>query len=167
MKKVLLFFAVSLSLSIQAQSYTEKWNDLYNRYEYFNNQGRMIGYKYYDDLYRVWKYKDLSDSPNSSYIDPINTKLVNRALASKDTRYSVNVQKIQNAITTIFESNKSTSDHGLRTAIDNRYQNEIVKVINSKNYDYSSSSITNQVLNYIYKTANRINEEEVKRFMQD
>lgn len=135
---------------INAQSYTEKYNDLYNRYEYFNNQGRMIGYKYYDNLYKVWKYKDISESSQNSYTSPVNSSLINQALATKQARFDENVKRVQNAIDDINSQiiEMDVSD-AIRNEMNIKFKNRI-KLINSKNIDYSNNTTVKQVIEYLY-----------------
>lgn len=152
-----------LSSTLYSQSYTEKYNDLYNRYEYFDLSNRMIGFKYYDSLYKVWKYKDLTRSENSSYINPINVSLVEKVLSAKQARYDYNVQRIQSSITDISSKIHTLSvDSNIVNSI-NKSFNEILNSINKKKYDYSSNSITNQLVNYLYSQINIIIKEEVER----
>ena len=51
MKKI-LFIAALMLLSgvVSAQSYTQKWNSLYERTEYYDSYGRMVGYSKYNKL---------------------------------------------------------------------------------------------------------------------
>jgi len=60
MKKIilLLFAVISIAIGALAQSYTQKWNDLYKRTEFFDSYGRMIGYAKYNDLYNRMEYYD-------------------------------------------------------------------------------------------------------------
>ena len=55
MKKVFLFMLLSICCSVvsNAQSYTQKWNDLYDRTEFYDSYGRMVGYAKYNKLYEI------------------------------------------------------------------------------------------------------------------
>lgn len=167
MKKIfliLLIFAFNFSY---AQSYTEKYNDLYNRYEYFDNQGKMIGYKYYDNLYKVWKYQELSKSTQDSYISPINTSLVNKALASKQIRLDENVKKTQSSIDDIISSiSQMEISQSAKDAILFKFR-KTVKSIEYKNYDYSDNNLTRQVINYLYSEANAIIKAETSKVVTE
>lgn len=167
MKKI---FPVVLILAFNfsyAQSYTEKYNDLYNRYEYFNNQGKLIGYKYYDNLYKVWKYQELSESNQDSYISPVNTSLINKVLASKQNRLDENIKKVQSSIDEIIngiseiEASQTTLD-----AILFKFR-KTVKSIEYKNYDYSDNNLTRQVINYLYEEANTITKIEISKVLAE
>ena len=51
-KKTLILAALlSVAGIVSAQSYTQKWNSLYNRTEFYDSYGRMIGYSKYNELY--------------------------------------------------------------------------------------------------------------------
>ena len=58
---ILFLFLVITNLS-NAQSVTQKYNSLYNRYEYFDETGNMIGYKTYNSLLKQWEFYSSTDS---------------------------------------------------------------------------------------------------------
>lgn len=64
MKKltILLITLIVFAFGVSAQSYTQKWNNLYNRTEFFDSNGRMIGYAKYNDLYKRY---DVYNSNNT------------------------------------------------------------------------------------------------------
>lgn len=47
-----------VSISLSAQSLTQKWNDFYNRYDIFDRNGKLKGYYKYSELYKRWEYFD-------------------------------------------------------------------------------------------------------------
>ena len=52
MKNKFLFLAIFLFVGFAyAQNYSQKYNDLYKRTEFYNSNGTMIGYAKYNDLY--------------------------------------------------------------------------------------------------------------------
>lgn len=51
MKKYLLLLL--LCSSVYSQTSTEKYNSYQNRYEYFDNNGNMTGYKVYNYNYTI------------------------------------------------------------------------------------------------------------------
>src|SRR5690606_21028781 len=65
MKYFILLFFLCISSGMVSQNYTEKYNDLQQRYEYFGSDGRMVGYKKYNSLSEQWEYTDLTSSNNS------------------------------------------------------------------------------------------------------
>lgn len=157
MKNILYFTILLFSLNLSAQSYTKKYNDLYNRYDYFNNNGTLIGYKYYDDLYQVWKYKDLSQVPTSSYIKPINTELVGKVLNAKQQKYDANVEKIYNTINEIRNKVYNLNlDPEVIESVWAKFNSQCLDVIDRKKFDYSSSTNTNTVMNFMYESINNI-----------
>ena len=57
MKRFLIIVALLATWGIaSAQSYTQKWNSLYERTEYYDSYGRMIGYSKYNKLYDRMEY---------------------------------------------------------------------------------------------------------------
>lgn len=154
-----LIATLLISFGSLAQSYTEKYDSLNQRYEYFNNQGTMVGYKYYDGLNQAWVYKDLSEKPKSTYIDPINNELIQQVLSSKDRKYESNVQKIQNAISDINSKILTLSeDEETKNIIRTKF-NDVVNGLNSKNRDYSNNNTANQIVQYLYEMANTITKQ--------
>lgn len=163
MKRIFRVFLILVFNFCYAQSYTEKYNDLYNRYEYFNDQGKMVGYKYYDNIYKVWKYQELSDSQQSSYLSPINTSLINRVLASKQNRLDENVKKVQSSIDEIINSiSQMEASQSAKDVILFKFR-KTVKSIEYKNYDYSDNNLTRQVINHLYSEANAIIKTETSK----
>ena len=156
MKKIFSTFLILAFNFSHAQSYTEKYNDLYSRYEYFNNQGKMIGYKYYDNLYKVWKYQELSQSTQDSYISPINSSLINKVLASKQNRLDENIEKVQSSIDEIIKTiSQMDVSQATQDAILFKFR-KTIKSIEYKNYDYSDNNLTRQLINYLCAEANTI-----------
>lgn len=159
MKTLILFLLFTCITN--AQSYTEKYNSFQNRYEYFNSNGTLVGYKYYDSFNQQWVYKDLNEKPKSTYVNPINTELLNKVMAKKQNSIDNNVQKIQNIVDDIYyKIQKLDLDKDVKKTINNRFESETLKFINSKKYNYSSNSITNQIINYLYSEINKIIKEE-------
>lgn len=178
MKKYLLLFLISITTSTicVAQSYTEKYNSLYNRYEYYDSNGKLIGYKKWNSLYNRYDIEYLGNNNSSqynnyNYVQPYDFELMYKALEYKQNRYDNNIQKVQNKanyINKLFEF--FTNNIGERE-ISNRIQelselledySKKIKEIENARLDYSSSSNTNQVLNIFsyYET-------ELKRIAKD
>lgn len=160
MKKFFLFILLLYGTFGIAQTLTKKYNNLNNRYEYYDSQGSMVGYQFYDNLDNSWKYYELPKQQQSMYVKPINTNLVNQALASKQSRYYINVSKIENAIQDIGERITNLDvDYDIQVAISNRFTN-MLNSLNKKKLNYSSTSTTNQVINWLYQEINKAIEEE-------
>ena len=55
MKRALLTIVLLLMVACgysQSTSYTQKWNDLYKRTEFFDSYGNLQGWAKYNDLYK-------------------------------------------------------------------------------------------------------------------
>ena len=46
----ILILCLCSLLSVSAQKMTKKWNDFYKRTEYFDSNGRLIGWEKYNDF---------------------------------------------------------------------------------------------------------------------
>ena len=58
MKRALLTIVLLLMVACgysQSTSYTQKWNDLYKRTEFFDSYGNLQGWAKYNDLYKRWE----------------------------------------------------------------------------------------------------------------
>lgn len=86
---ILLFFLIT-TLS-HSQSVVQKYNSLYNRYEYFDDSGNLLGYKSYNSLLKQWEFYDVEGSKRETdfgrYVSPINLELVAKVLEQKQARY--------------------------------------------------------------------------------
>lgn len=56
MKNKFLLLILFFSVCTYSQTMTEKYNSILGRYEFFDNQGNLTGYKVYDSLFKEWKY---------------------------------------------------------------------------------------------------------------
>lgn len=168
MKNINFLFLVAfsiVSMDCVSQSYTERYNDLYHRYEYFDNQNKLIGYKYYDQLYNVWKYKDLVRTENTNnYISPINFTLIEKTLAAKQARYDYNVNRIKTAISDItLKTQQMNTRSNIHAAINSRFTESINSINKINRLDYSNNASTNQIIDYLYSQINIIIKEEIER----
>lgn len=50
MKKILLILCLFVSTYVYGQSYSQKYNELLDRVEFFNSYGSMVGYAKYNSL---------------------------------------------------------------------------------------------------------------------
>ncbi|RZK26880.1 MAG: hypothetical protein EOO43_01445, partial [Flavobacterium sp.] len=155
--KTIAFITVMLfSLTCYAQTMTEKYNSLMNRYEYFNAQGQMVGYKSYDSLMKQWNYYEVTQpkQPQNTYVEPINLDYVNKALSTKQAKLDANVAKIDNAVNDIGTKIQNLEiDSDIKEIVMYTFQNAL-KTINSRKLDYSNNNTTREVLNYLYKQVN-------------
>lgn len=61
MKKLMLILALMAACGmVSAQSYTQKWNSLYERTEFYDSYGRLVGYSKYNKLYDRLEYFNAS-----------------------------------------------------------------------------------------------------------
>lgn len=161
MKKFLLLILLFYAMSGIAQTLTKKYNDLNNRHEYFDSQGSMVGYQFYDNLDNSWKYYELPKKQESTYIQPVNITLLNRALASKQSRFDANIQKIDDAISEMRnEIAHSSISQDVKNSVKRRFNSEYMEVMYSKNYNFSSTSLTSQVINWLRQGFDKIVEQE-------
>jgi hypothetical protein len=139
-----------------AQTMTEKYNSLMNRYEYFNSQGHMVGYKSYDSLMKQWNYYEVTQEqqPQNTYVEPINLDYVNKALSTKQAKLDANVARIDNAVNDIgIKIQNLEIDYSIKEIVMATFQNAL-KTINNKKLDYSNNNTTREVINYLYSQVN-------------
>ncbi len=148
----MLFFCVCA----YSQTMTEKYNSILGRYEYFDSQGNMTGYKEYDSLFKEWKYYKVDSqvyerkpiqyatAPKDSNID-----LLYNIASQKNNSYNSNMQLVKNAISNI--NSRMDEDLGriLSNKLKNQFFNEYVKKLNYQKIDYSSNATTQNVINWL------------------
>ena len=92
-----LLFFISFSASSQT-TYTEKWNSAYQRYEYRDSSGNLVGYKKWNSAYERWEYTELKQKSNSYQVEqPVqrgNIDLDYKILQQKQERYNANLSRI-------------------------------------------------------------------------
>ncbi len=175
-KIIFLFFFFSILTIAQRPSSTKKWNDYYNRYEYFDNQNKLIGYEKYNDYKNQWEYFEIdphkSNSSRSneafdnllasqerqldrlySQRNPINlSKQLEQSQASADYNHKV----IQNTYNELIEKIKSSDlsideQEDFFVAFNKRVEFADDKFINIGNYD-----IALKKLNFIIDSFNNL-----------
>ncbi|SDF50917.1 hypothetical protein [Epilithonimonas hungarica] len=166
MKKVFVFSFLLLGSLYFSQSVVEKYNTIYNRYEYFDSQGNMIGYKGYNNLTRQWEYYDTKATQKQpyQYREPAKVDLNStfNAASTLQNRYDNNTQLVQNTINIIDSkiNNLDISEND-KNIIHNSFSKAISKNLNGQNFNYSSSSETNRIINWLYDTINTITENTI------
>ena len=90
--RLTIFLLVFLNLSLCfSQSVVQKYNSLYNRYEFFDESGNMVAYKTYNSLMNQWELYSTDGNKRKTdygkYVSPINLELVAKVLAQKQARY--------------------------------------------------------------------------------
>lgn len=165
--KTILFFAILLySVSSFSQSYTEKYNSLQNRYEYFDKYNNMVAYKTYNSYLGQWEYFTIESPKKSSYIQPINTKDIDRTLQVRQNNFDNNdalvrqkVSDIENLLNYLtFDIKKLTNSAYKDQIMDNyRLFSATLKAADEANLDYSRSSTARQILSYLNPIENKLN----------
>lgn len=90
--RFLILFVFSSNL--MGQNYSSKYNSLYGRYEYFDSNGNMIGYKKYNPLYDRWEYTDLSRQNKSNSNSYYNLDLIQQSMLYKQQQGDRNLNLI-------------------------------------------------------------------------
>lgn len=95
MKRFVLLLFLFCTMFSFAQSFSEKYNSILGRYEYYNSQGSLIGYKSYDSVNRQWNYTDITVK-NSNVSSSINLPLIQQVMESRQSQYNTNSKSIKN-----------------------------------------------------------------------
>jgi hypothetical protein len=153
MKKLFALLFCVYGVSSIAQTTTEKYNSLMSRYEYYNSSGTMIGYKTYDSLMQTWNYYEVKQPTQTQstyqYVEPVNLKLVNQALASKQARYDNNTKSVQDAINILRNNvNNSAYSQTVKNNCISAFNEKCVAVLNANTYDYTNSKTT-EIINWL------------------
>jgi len=161
MKKTVLFLL--FSVCVYSQDYTQKWNEYYKRYEYFDSQGNMTGYKTYNSYTNTWEYFSVkSQGAYNPTKSNINIELTQRALNSRQERYNANKQILQNVIDKSYSYMRTfASNDQIYEKVSSRFTNEYFNKINGNSYDLSSKSVTDSLINFLMKGCDKILKEEL------
>ena len=171
MKNKYLLLLLFLCTCAFSQTMTEKYNSILGRYEYFDGQGNLTGYKVYDSLFKEWKYYQVEvqsyERKPVQYAKPPtddNFALLQQVANQKQNSYNSNHKRIEDYLSKIQINIYEIENLEIREKVQNRYSSEIVAFINNKRYDVSNNSITDQVLNFIYNKFSVIQSEEFKKY---
>lgn len=163
MKKIFLIIVITFSSNLFcfAQSYSERYNSFYERYEYYDSNGNLIGYKKWNSLYNRFDIEFKGNNSNNSYnnnvnkIQPYNIELINKVLESKQNRYDSNIERMNYKVSQLQEIGKFFNDNMKEPEILDREQEinnlikeyaEISKKINNLHLDYSVTANANYVI---------------------
>lgn len=161
MKTKYLLFLLFFSICTYSQTMTEKYNSYLNRYEYYDSSGNLTGYKTYNSYLGVWEYfKENTNTYNKKpiqYAKPPtddNFALLQQVVNQKQNSYNSNHKRVQKDLSMYLDVINNpelelTSEQ--RTRMLNRYKLEVINFLNNTRYDYSNTSITNQVRDFIAK----------------
>ncbi|MDO8315986.1 MAG: hypothetical protein Q7T12_00490 [Flavobacterium sp.] len=140
---------------------TEKYNSYLNRYEYFDSSGNLTGYKTYNSYLGVWEYfKENTNTYNKNpiqYAKPStddNFALLQQVANQKQNLYNNNHKRVQTELSIyldVINNPEVEMTPERRTRIRSRYKLEVINFINNNRYDYSNTSVTNQVRDFIAK----------------
>lgn len=159
MKKILLLL-LFLTLTISySQNFSKKWNSTYQRYDYSDSNGYLMGYEKWNSTYQRWDYTALNTNANrpTQVMQPIeqggNLELAMKVANEKQRRYDVNLSKLKEANDVGVEYLKAVATRkGLsyNTAY-SRYISEYWNKIMQGNYDISSNSTLESLIDYLTK----------------
>ena len=169
MKTVLSFLLFSCAGF--SQTITKKYNEAYNRYDYYNQSGVKVGYDTYDSYTKTWKYYDVSQQYNNAYNRPpidygtpksnVNIGLTKSVLSSKQAKYDANHKKIQDKINELsYSLGHMFTDKSTQYLAD-RFIKEYVNPLSKKSMDLSLEANTNSIIQYLNDGANKIIKEEL------
>ena len=151
MKNLISLLVLLFTINSFSQTMTEKWNSLYERFEYFNSNGTMVGYKKYNSLYNRWDYYDLKTTNTSR--SSVDLELVDNVLSSKQAKYDANLLKIKETINqceiyiaTLYKNNGGTWETYLNAR--NRFHDYYVSKVGK--YDLSNKLTFQQVDKFLY-----------------
>ena len=145
---ILLFLTLTISYS---QNFSKKWNSTYQRYDYSDSNGYLMGYEKWNSTYQRWDYNAVNTNTNrpTPVMQPIeqggNLELAMRVVNEKQRRYDINKAKLDEHIRYYekgimlvgkFEA-KVSSEEIIR--VNNIYFSFIKNLLNN-NYDLSAES---------------------------
>ncbi|MDI6047533.1 hypothetical protein [Flavobacterium yafengii] len=170
MKSIIISLFLFISLQSYSQTTSEKWNSMYNRYDYTDVNGNLVGYKGYNSLTESWEYTSIKlqnqkTIPYNPYGN--NLQLINETLSIKQNRYDNNITRVHNFLNSIRDQlNNSTLDKNLIQKIKNRFNSEYINVYNNKSYDLSSNTTTNNVIQWLKNGYDRISDTEIRNLVE-
>lgn len=151
------FLWIFLSNNAVGQDFTEKYNSLHERYEFYDSNNNLIGYKKYNTLYQRWDYYDLKSNSNVIQpINPIDWNLTYQALSIAQQRYDYNKQYVVETITKLLDNiynNPSLSQNEKKLLLDS--VNNAVNEINSKgSSNFLDNNVVKRILDYVFQCYN-------------
>src|SRR6218665_999905 len=151
--RLFLLFCLLASFRGFSQTATEKYNSLYNRYEYFDSNGTMTGYKVYNKMSSQWEYystQTQNTRPQYNTVkEPIDTKFMGDALMYQEQKSKNNYNRIVNTINGIRNTiNSSDVEAETRKKLTANF-NQCVDEINRAKVDISSDLNTNRAIKYL------------------
>jgi len=95
MKLFITLLTLFVTTSCFSQNLVEKYNSLYERYEYYDSRNNLVGYKKYNSLRDSWEYYEVGASSYSGGYQPpqvLDYDLLYKALMYKQNQYDTNLQ---------------------------------------------------------------------------
>lgn len=125
----------------------------------------MIGYKVYNSLNQRWETY-INETPKvQEYPSQFNYNLALKVLNKKESSYNNNSARIDNFISNSrTQLENSSLDKTLIQTIKNRFNAEYMSVYNSKGYDLSSNSLTDNIINWLRDGLDNITRAETTNF---
>jgi polyisoprenoid-binding protein YceI len=159
MKKTILIACILLVFNSFSQTSTKKYNTLQERYEYFDQNGRMVGYEKYNSLSEQWEYYSTKKRQRTNnYSDPVSTfdpDLAIKVLQIKQNQYD-NKKRV-------YEKNKLRINQQNEDMYKNAYsienlklQKEVIRLYNLRINKFLKDNNLNVLDNYA-KTTDFIN----------
>jgi hypothetical protein len=102
-----LFYLLLLVTSISySQSFSEKWNTVYQRYDYYDTYGNLIGYKKWNANYGRWDYTQLNSNTYGKNVYQVEApieqggdlELAQKILIEKQRQYDISQSRLNNDI---------------------------------------------------------------------
>lgn len=155
MKNIFKFLFLMVTTFSYSQSYSEKWNNLENRYEYFNSQGYMVAYKSYDNINRQWNYYEVRQQEVFKPTSSVNLPLVQQVLATRQNAYNTNAQRINDAVSDMRNwLNNSNIDEDTKIMIRHTFNKFHLEPMYANGYDFSDTAFVNQIIQGLYSAFN-------------
>lgn len=157
MKKIAIIVFLFSTTFLYSQTYTEKYNSAYSRYEYFDSSGYMVAYKQWSSINNRWEIYNLENkraqTDYGEYVQPVNLELVNKVLSSKQNSYDRNVTIVNNRIMELEGKlfDYFSYDRDKRKVAMESWNFTKNAVANMK-VNYSSASETNKILSALNST---------------
>lgn len=136
-----------------SQTITERYNSIYNRYDYIDSYGNLIAYKKYNSLSREWEYYKVEQTKQRKpyqYRDPQQLDISNlgNAATTLQNRYNSNQKNAQAVVDDIVYQIKSLD-------ISDDRKNKILETFD-KTIINNMESLYRGNVNWLYDAANTI-----------
>ena len=151
------------AFSIYAQTQTKTWNQIRQRYEYFDSNRNLIGYETWNIVSKQWEYYDVRPATNNNYtpppyVPPYSAEtLILKAYMSSEQRTN-NVMALANMIR---EVKISKENAGYMNNERRQFWNSYIdgfnnRVSDNKNRFYSDDNYYNSVIRWMEGVYNSI-----------